>query len=192
MTDAPAGKARRGMGSLATAMVIFAIVLILGAVVYQVTRRSSLPPYTPGTPVAEPAGAHVVIAAGDIATCDSDHDELTARVVEGVAGTVLPLGDNQYESGTPTEYRDCYGPTWGRFKERTRPVPGNHEYQTPDAAGYFGYFGPAVGTAAAPWYAYDLGSWRLYALDSDCFIGDDVDTVCDAAGELAWLRSDLA
>lgn len=183
---APAARGRPG--SLANAALLMMILLIGIAIVWQVSRPAPLPPYVPGTPIPEPVGAEVIIAAGDIATCDTNHDEGTARVVEGIEGTVLALGDNAYETGSPTEYRDCYGPTWGRFKDRTRPVPGNHEYETPEAAGYFGYFGAAVGTAAQPWYAYDLGAWRLYALDSEC----SVDDRCDAAAELAWIQSDLA
>lgn len=174
-------------GSLAIVL-LAAIALVSLAIVWQVTRPASLPPYVPLTPSPEPIGAEVVIAAGDIARCDSVHDEGTARVVEGIAGTVLAIGDNAYESGSPIEYRDCYDPTWGRFLDRTRPVPGNHEYGTNGAAGYFGYFGPSVGTPAQPWYAYDLGAWRLYALDSQCLLTDD----CDGQAETAWLRADLA
>ena len=64
-------------------------------------------------------------------------------------GTIAALGDTVYESGTPAEYANCYEPTWGRHKARTRPAVGNHEYGTPGASGYFGYFGAAAGRARA-------------------------------------------
>src|SRR5262245_43235395 len=74
----------------------------------------------------------VVIAAGDIATCNSANDSATADLVEGLAGTVLTLGDNAYPKGSAADFAQCYGPTWGRpaIKSRTRPSPGNHEYVT--------------------------------------------------------------
>ena len=139
-------------------------------------------------PASEPPGAHVLVGAGDIAACGSAHDDATAALVEGIAGTVFTAGDNAYESGTVEQYRDCYGPSWGRFKDRTRPVPGNHEYQTPGAAGYFEYFGAAAGDPARPWYAYDLGEWRVYALDSNC---DAIGGCGSDSPEVAWLADDL-
>jgi hypothetical protein len=139
-------------------------------------------------PVSAPPGAHVLVGAGDIAECGTDHDEATARVVEGIAGTVFTAGDNAYPSGTIDQYRGCYEPTWGRFRDRTRPVPGNHEYQTSGAAGYFEYFGAAAGDPAAPWYVYDLGRWRVYALDSNC---SEVGRCAPDSPQAAWLRQDL-
>ena len=72
-------------------------------------------------------------------------DEETALLLDSIPGRVITLGDNAFEDGTAQEFADCYEPTWGRHKNRTRPAVGNHEYQTPDAAGYFGYFGAAAG-----------------------------------------------
>src|SRR5688572_20672290 len=83
----------------------------------------------------------VVAAAGDIGRCDLPGAEATARLLDGIAGTVLALGDNAYPSGALLHYAECYQPTWGRHFDRTRPVPGNHEYETPGANGYFTYFG---------------------------------------------------
>ncbi len=87
----------------------------------------------------------VVVAAGDIAACHSDDDEATARLPSNIRGTVLTLGDNAYEDGTPEEFAECYDPSWGRYKARTKPTPGNHEYHTQGAEGYFDYFGDAAG-----------------------------------------------
>ena len=150
------------------------------------------PPPLPAGPAPSPQpelpGTARVIAAGDIAVCGSDWDEWTARTVETLAGTVLALGDDAYKHGSSADYRDCYDPSWGAFRARTRPVPGNHDWETAGAAGYLGYFGPDVAPDGRTWYAYDLGSWRLYALDADC----PVEGVCDADAQLAWLSADLA
>ena len=76
-----------------------------------------------------------LVGAGDIASCGLTADTATAKLVAGIAGTVFTAGDNAYESGSAAEYRDCYDPTWGPFRDRTYPVPGNHEYVTAGAAG---------------------------------------------------------
>src|SRR3712207_3294261 len=74
-------------------------------------------------PVEKPP---VVVAAGDIASCSDTGDEATAKLVGGIDGaTVLTLGDEAYPEGTAEDFEECYDPTWGRFKNRTKPVPGN-------------------------------------------------------------------
>jgi hypothetical protein len=134
---------------------------------------------------AEPRPDPVVAAAGDIADADPDA-ERTAEVLDALApDRVLTVGDNAYTAGTALQYSNFYDPTWGRFKDRTSPVPGNHEYATPGAPGYFGYFGSAAGDPATGYYAYDLGSWRLYALNSNV-------PVSATSAQLQWLRADLA
>jgi hypothetical protein len=134
-------------------------------------------------------GPAVVLAAGDIAYCGPTPDEETARLLGRERGTVLALGDLAYPSGTPKEFERCYGPSWGRFKDRTRPVPGNHEYAASDSAdGYFGYFGEAAHPPSG-YYSFDLGGWHLIALNSE---------LCDTEGcgpeseQLRWLQRDLA
>ena len=89
---------------------------------------------------AEAAGV-VLVGAGDIASCSSRGDEATAKLLDSISGTVFTTGDNAYESGTAARFADCYDPGWGRDKVRARPVPGNHDYGTTGASGYFGYFG---------------------------------------------------
>jgi acid phosphatase type 7 len=131
----------------------------------------------------------VFVGAGDIASCGSNGDELTAALLDGQSGTVYTLGDNVYESGTAAEYANCYQPSWGRHLSRTRPIAGNHEYNTPDAAPYYAYFGSAAGAPTEGWYSYDLGNWHVIALNSNCsFIGG-----CGAGSPMeTWLRADLA
>ena len=80
-----------------------------------------------------------LLAAGDIAGCDTPGDEATAEILDRLSGIVIPLGDSAYEDGTPTQFAECFDPTWGRHKARIRPIIGGHEYRTPGAAGYFGY-----------------------------------------------------
>ncbi len=130
----------------------------------------------------------VLAGAGDIADCETNWDEQTADIVSGISGTVVTLGDNVYENGTPQEFQDCYAPGWGRFKDRTRPAPGNHDYNTVGAAGYFGYFGAAAQPSTG-YYSYELGGWHIIALNSNC---DDIGGCQAGAPEEVWLRADLA
>jgi len=135
--------------------------------------------------VARPIAPAVLVGAGDIADCTRNQDSLTANLLDTIPGTVFALGDNAYPDGTSSQYTTCYGSTWGRFKSRTRPVPGNHDYNTPGAAGYFGYFGAAAGDPATGYYSYDLGAWHIVALNSDA------STIAGSSQE-QWLRADLA
>jgi acid phosphatase type 7 len=140
-------------------------------------------------PPPPPADAVVLVGAGDIASCSSTGDEATALLLDGIAGTVFTLGDNAYSSGSATEYANCYDPTWGRQKARTRPAAGNHEYNTANATGYFGYFGAAAGDPTKGYYSYDAGAWHVVVLNSNCAaIGG-----CAAGSpQEQWLRADLA
>ena len=107
----------------------------------------------------------VLVGAGHIAYCGSSGDEATAALLDGIPGTVFTAGDNAYESGTNSEFANRYEPSWGRHKARTKPSPGNHEYATSGATGYFNYFGPAAGDPSKGYYAYDLGAWRINSLN---------------------------
>ena len=131
----------------------------------------------------------VLLAAGDVARCDSSGDTATSLILNRTAGTIAGLGDLASPDGSTADFTQCYGPTWGPYRSRTRPVPGNHEYQTPGAADYFAYFGAAAGSPGQGWYAYDMGSWRVYALNSNC---DEVGGCGPGSPQEAWLRADLA
>jgi hypothetical protein len=142
-----------------------------------------------GFVVAEPPPADpTLVGAGDVSYCSLTGDARTAALLDRIAGTVFVAGDVAYPDGTKAQFRECYGPTWGRWKLRTRPVPGNHEYHSTGAAPYFAYFGARAGPAGAGWYAYDLGAWRIYGLNSNC---DEVACGAGSAQE-RWLRADLA
>ena len=101
----------------------------------------------------------------------------------------MTAGDNVYDLGTDEEFEKCYDPTWGRVLERTRPVPGNHDYGTAGAAGYFRYFGRRAGPVGRGWYAFDHGTWRIYALDSDCELTGQCRR---GSSQYRWLQGDLA
>jgi hypothetical protein len=131
-------------------------------------------PSPTGTPTPTPSDP-VLVGAGDIAACLNDGDEATAELLDGIPGTVFTLGDHVYESGSAQEFNDCYEPSWGRHKARTRPVAGNHEYLTAGAAGYYVYFGADSSPLDQPcasgckgYYSYDLGAWHIVVLNSEC------------------------
>lgn len=136
-----------------------------------------------------PAAPFDIVAAGDIGQCGSDP---AASRAARVAALVLPsdelvlvLGDATYPIGAPGEFANCFQPTWGAFKGRIRPTPGNHEYLTPDAAGYHGYFGAAAGPDRRGYYSFDHRGWHFISLNSNIDAGPD-------SPQVAWLQADLA
>jgi hypothetical protein len=141
---------------------------------------------TPLPPI--PTSGPTLIAAGDIARCAGNGDETTSALLDRIQGTIATLGDNAYDNGSREEYARCYEPTWGRFKVRTRPSPGNHEYHTRNAVPYYEYFGAAAGEQGKGYYSYTLGTWHVIALNSNCrAIGG-----CSAGSPQGrWLRADL-
>jgi hypothetical protein len=143
--------------------------------------------------------AHVV-AAGDIAC-----DPLDGRYEDGLGtgqycrqmatselwvddrsvDAALILGDVQYEDGRLWKFRESYDASWGRGLDVTLPAPGNHEYRTAGAAGYFDYFGEAAGPG---WYSTDVGDWHVVSLNSTC----PPVNCSDDGTQVRWLRNDLA
>ncbi|NLD75411.1 MAG: DNRLRE domain-containing protein, partial [Acidimicrobiales bacterium] len=146
------------------------------------------------TPIPTPTAtldpsAVVLVGAGDIADCASLADDMTADLLDQIEGTVFTAGDNVYPDGSIAQFIACYEPTWGRHKDRTRPAPGDNDYDTPGAAGYFEYFGAAAGDPDKGYYSYDIGAWHVIVLNTNC----------SAAGgcrpdspQGQWLRADLA
>lgn len=174
-----------GRGHRAVGLMLVAV-LGLGACAFARADREEADDQPPRVAVAgAKAGSAVVtvVAAGDIAR-RPEHGEGTARLIQTILpDAVLPLGDNAYEDGTTEQYKRNYDPTWGQFKAITRPVPGNHEYHSRDAAGYFDYFREQVRGAA--YYAWDAGAWRMYALNCEIDCGK-------GSAQLKWLQADLA
>ena len=145
----------------------------------------------------------VVAAAGDVA-CDPDDANYRSGtgtstacrqlytsnlLVNGDFDAVLALGDLQYNSGSITDFDEVYDPTWGRVKSIKYPVVGNHEYGQSNASGYFQYFGSRAGTAGQGWYSFDVGSWHIVAINSEC---DRIGGCGTGSPEETWLRNDLA
>jgi acid phosphatase type 7 len=124
------------------------------------------------------------VGAGDIGMCDRN-SVATAALLDFIGGTVFTLGDNAYFQGTRQQFRDCYDTTWGRHKDRTFPVAGNHEYESPGAAPYYEYFGFAAGPSGLGYYSFELGDWHVIALNSNINVGP-------GSTQAAWLRTDLA
>lgn len=157
---------------------------VRGRAIYNSKNKGS---YSPALSVT--TSDPIFVGAGDIASCSTDEDEATANLLDSIDGTVFTLGDNVYPDGTASEFSNCYDPSWGRHKSRTKPVAGNHDYNTTNAAGYFGYFGALAGDANKGYYSYNLGKWHIVALNSNCSSigGCDSDSV-----QASWLRSDLA
>ena len=137
-----------------------------------------------------PPSSVVLIGAGDIAVCGSTGDDATSNILVATSGTVFTLGDNAYPDGSATNYANCYNGSWGRVKTRTRPTPGNHEYHTAGASGYFGYFGSAAGDPSKGYYSYDLGAWHIVVLNSNSAC---TTISCSAtSAQVQWLKADLA
>ncbi len=164
----------RGRGIVATTLVaILALVAALGLYAGRSAQAASV----------------ILVGAGDIANCSTTGDEATARLLDGISGTVFSAGDNAYNEGTATQFENCYGPTWGRHKARTRPSVGNHEYYTVGASGYFDYFGAAAGDPEKGYYSYNRGDWHVIALNSMC---EKVGGCGATSPMVAWLKRDLS
>ena len=155
---------------------LLALLLLLASTTC--TTATDMGPPPPGT-------TNVLVGAGDIADCSSSGDEATAALLDGIQGTVFSAGDNAYGDGSAVNFAQCYQASWGRHKARTRPSPGNHDYQTSGAADYYTYYGANAGEAGKGFYSYDLGDWHVVSLNSN---------VAMSAGSVqeSWLRADLA
>lgn len=150
------------------------------------TGASSTPATTTATIGALPSeSSEVLLAAGNIATCGNNRDELTAQILDTIPGAVAPLGDNTFPDAT--YYPTCYDPSWGRHKARTYAVLGNHEYQNGSADGAFDYFGDRAGPRGLGYYSYDLGDWHIIVLNSN---GAYVPFGAGSAQD-QWLQADL-
>lgn len=159
---------------------------------------------SPRTGVIMRSGDPVVVAVGDIACPAGDRtnscrqQQTAALAASQKPDDVLALGDNQYNHGAFSEYESAgaYNDTWGMFNPIVHPVPGNHEYDTSGAAGYFQYFGDNGVTTGAPggYYSFNIGSWHVIALNSDCTDSGCSDSVAGttSSAQVAWLQADLA
>jgi hypothetical protein len=201
---------KKERGNLINQLRVFvSIVVLMGSILFLPAVRNLLG----HSPVALAASDPVIAAAGDIA-CDPTnsgfnggngvsgfcHQKYTSDLlVNAGLAAVLPLGDNQYYCGGYQAFLQSYDLSWGRVKSITHPVVGNHEYLTSggtdctianeDAAGYFNYFGAAAGNPGQGYYSYDIGTWHLIALNSNC---TDVGGCGSSSPQGQWLTADLA
>ncbi|HEX7336236.1 MAG TPA: PKD domain-containing protein [Gemmatimonadales bacterium] len=151
--------------------------------------NNQVPVEEPGFNVTAAADPLIVVAAGDIAGCSSFYkDEATAALIQQEPTAIaLALGDLAYPDGTVAEY-NCYHASWGQFRDRTYPTPGNHDYHQPGAGVYFDYFNGAgvdsgrAGHRARGNYAFDYGTWRIIVLNSEL----------DIPSQTTWLQAELA
>ena len=164
--------------------------IALCAGVVALAACSSVVPWPDRAETATSTDEVRIVAAGDIADCRRVTPELsgaarTAALVAATDAAVLTIGDNTYPVGAHAEFADCFDATWGQFGSRLRPSPGNHDYQTPGAAGYFAYFGDRAGPDRRGYYSFDLGGWHIISMNSavDAKIGST---------QYRWLRDDLA
>jgi hypothetical protein len=143
-------------------------------------------PTSPDVPLLPPRSDEVatLVGAGDIGVCGSDAPFATGRLLDHLTGTIFAAGDLAYEDGTAEQFQKCYDPAWGRHKARTRPAPGNHDYNSPGAVPYFAYFGANAGPPGLGYYTYTSGNWQIYSLNSN--LGGS-----QGAAELQWLRSEM-
>ena len=150
------------------------------------TRGEFQPEYVAGetAPTTAAGQTVVLVGAGDIATSGSG-DSQTAKLIEQIPGTVFTAGDNAYSDGSSSNYSDYYNPTWGKFKSRTRPSPGNHDYRTSGASAYYKYFGSNAGPSGRGYYSYNIGDWHIISLNSNI-------SMSSGSSQEKWLRADLA
>lgn len=157
-----------------------------------VDAAADLAPPSGGEPVDAPLpglpAPAVLFAVGDVGDCNTTADTETAKLLDGSTDPIALLGDIGYPNGSASDLANCFGQPWGRHKSRVRPAPGNHEYLTSGASAYFQYFGAAAGTAGKGYYSYQVGSWHVVALNSNC-----TKVSCGAgSAQEQWLRQDLA
>jgi len=138
----------------------------------------------PPPPSAPAPSEEVFVGAGDIGLCGSNAAKQTARLLDGIDGTVFTLGDHAYPHGTMEHFMECYEPAWGRHRSRTRPSPGNHDRIRAEDTGYFAYFGSRAGPAGRGYYAYTLGAWQIYSLNSNIILDG-------GTAQLSWLSNEL-
>lgn len=195
---------------------IVAAMVVALAIVWPAIQQDATAAYARGVSrtARVSTGDPVIMAAGDIACDPTDsgfnsgngtsrrcQEKWTAAQLAGV-DAILPLGDTQYQCGALASFQQSYDPSWGQQKALEHPVVGNHEYYhgcpgtTAGATGYFTYFGPAA-TPLQPsctskckgYYSYDVGTWHIIALNSEC---GNVGGCGDGSAQERWLQADLA
>jgi hypothetical protein len=168
-----------------TVVLALAVALASCTEIENATAPSVPPLYTTPSGLLTANPPQILVGAGDISDCGKTSDEATAKLVDNIPGTVFVLGDNVYDNGSTSDYQNCYGPNWGRFKARTKPSAGNHDYNTSGASGYYNYFGAAAGDPSKGYYTYEAGAWHVIVLNSNI-------AMTATSAQVTWLKADLA
>ena len=165
--------------------VVVGIVLVFGAAARLVSQAPQAQAAPPPQAAADGDESVTLVGAGDIADCQNlGGARATASLLSAIPGTIFTLGDHAYPKGTPQEWANCYGPTWGRFKDRPRPSLGNHDLITGRGQPYFDYFGENAGPKGRGYYSYELGAWHILSLNGTEAVGS-------TSPQALWLRQDL-
>ena len=158
------------------------------------TRTTTVPTSTtttvPTTTTTVPQGSPQLLVTGDIARCNGSHGVVADLLDARPDGWFLPAGDIAYPDGSAADFANCYDPRFGPHRDRTRPVPGNHEYYSRDAQPYFDYFGDAAGERGKGWYSWDVDGWHVVAVNSNC--GYPGIGCSPGTEQYEWLAADLA
>jgi acid phosphatase type 7 len=171
---------------------LLVLIVVLGVLSSGIIGQSGPGPST--SPTAEDLEG-ILVGAGDIATCPGNADEETAALIDQVVAEwpdaiVFTTGDNVYPGGSIEEYRECFEPSWGRHRSRTRPAVGNHDFGETKAAGYHEYWGERGGEFDRYYYSYDVGEWHVVVLSAECHrVGCDLDS--EDGEQAEWLVADL-
>ena len=177
------------MLTLSRRSILALVAVALAAAVLITTRLGAERPYRSPAPLPTfPTGATVLLAVGDVGTCNDTNDEAVAALARQLPGTIALLGDIVYPDGGLPDYLQCFDPAWGSLRARIRPAQGNHDFESARVTGYYDYFGAVAGTPGDGWYSYDLGTWHVIVLNSDC---PNVGGCGAGSPQLKWLQADL-
>jgi hypothetical protein len=187
LAEAAMRRGRSLVGVLLPILALLAVGLVVGRTAPSAASQSA------GSAKPNPADqSAILVGAGDIVGCqDPQGASATAKLIEKIPGTVFAMGDLVYDAVTLPQFQNCYDGTWGKFKERTRPALGNHEYRERSAAPYFRYWGSQAGPAGKGYYSYDLGVWHVVVLNTNCE-APGLGGCAAGSPQEAWLRQDLS
>lgn len=152
------------------------------------TPASDPTPTTPTTPTAPgpptESGSATISVFGDTGWCGSPALAPIARLLANLGGPILLAGDLAYPNGALDDFRRCFHPGFGGLLSRIRTAPGNHEYVTPGADGYFTYFGDRAGPDRSGYHAFRIAAWKVLMLNSSVPIGR-------GSAQVEWVRQQL-
>ena len=183
---------RRLAGGVLSRVIVLLVVFLAGRVLWVGGAAPAWPQTVGSTKPEIGEQVAVLVGAGDIAGCQNPQGALeTAKLIEKIPGTVFALGDLAYDAVTLGQFQNCYGRSWGKFKARTRPALGNHEYRERSAAAYYQYWAGQAGPSGKGYYSYELGTWHVVVLNTNCEAAG-LGGCASGSPQDTWLRQDLA